>query len=443
MRPSPSRIVRWLMPGLRIKRWIALAFCSMGLVVIAALYAFGVDVATALIRVLPLTPVGRTAVTVAMILIGLVGFSLALLHLVRSVTRAIAPQESEKASALIYRRRVLERGPKIVAVGGGTGLSTLLRGLKHVTSNLTAVVTVMDDGGSSGRLREQVDVLPPGDVRNCLLALAEDEERFATYFQHRMTSPDELAGHALGNLLLVGLEQATGGFDRAVEAMSYFLNVRGRVLPATLDKAQLAATMEDGQLVVGESRITADPRRIRRMSLQPDHVRPYGLVLDAIADADLILLGPGSLFTSLIPNLLIDEVARAIEEARAEKLLVANLMTQHGETDSLTLCDHLRILDGYVRLSRFDGLLINSSTPSPGFLAKYRSEASEPVLDDLPDPNEYGLVAVRKDLLGTARWAGKDTVKHDPVKLARAIARHSEAFSQSRLSADGNRPTTL
>lgn len=426
------------MPGLRIKRWIALAFCSMGLVVVGALYAFGADVATALLRVLPLARPSRIVVTAAMIVAGLVGFSLALLHLVRSVTRALAPQETEKASALIYRRRVLDRGPKVVAVGGGTGLSMLLRGLKQVTSNLTAVVTVMDDGGSSGRLREQVDVLPPGDVRNCLLALAEDEERFAAYFQHRMTSPPELEGHALGNLVLVGLEQATGGFDRAVEAMSHFLNIRGRVLPATLDKAQLAATMEDGQVVIGESHITADARRIQRMSLDPDRVRPYELVLDAIADADLILLGPGSLFTSLIPNLLIEDIARAIEEARAEKVLIANLMTQHGETDSLTLCDHLRILDGYVRLSRFDGLLINASIPSPEFLAKYRDEASAPVVDDLPDPNKYGLVAIRKDLLGMARWAGKDTVKHDPAKLARAIARHTQAFSQGRLTGGAN-----
>jgi uncharacterized cofD-like protein len=380
---------------------------------------------------------------VVMVVAGLTGFSLALLHLVRSVTRAIAPQESETASALIYRRRVLDRGPKVVAVGGGTGLSTLLRGLKQATSNLTAVVTVMDDGGSSGRLRQQIDVLPPGDVRNCLLALAEDEQRFAEYFQYRMTSPDALAGHALGNLLLVGLEQATGGFDRAVEAMSHFLNVRGRVLPATLDKAQLAATMEDGELVIGESRITADPRRIERMRLDPAHVRPYELVLDAIADADLILLGPGSLFTSLIPNLLIEGVAQAIETARAEKLLIANLMTQHGETDLLTLCDHLRILDRYVRLSRFDSLLINSSAPSADFLAKYRDEASEPVADDLPDINEFGLVALRKDLLGTARWAGKETVKHDPVKLARAIVRHTQAFSQIRLSDEFNPPITL
>jgi len=405
----------------------------MGLVVGAALYAFGVDVARALYRAIPLTAFGRNSLTIATIVAGLFGFSLSLVQLVRSVTRAIAPGVTEKPSALIYRRRILERGPKVVAVGGGTGLSTLLRGLKQMTSNITAVVTVMDDGGSSGRLRQKIDVLPPGDVRNCLLALADDEERLSNYFQYRLTAPEELAGHALGNLLLVGLEQATGSFDRAVEAMSHVLRICGRVLPATLDNAQLAATMADGSVVTGESRIVSDPHRIKRMALLPDHVKPHALVLEAIAEADLILLGPGSLFTSLIPNLLIDGVAAAIEEARAEKMLVANLMTQHGETDSLALGDHLRILNEYIRLSRFDHLLVNSEIPSGDFLAKYRHEEAEPVVDDLADPNDYGLATIRVSLLGTAKWAGKDTVKHDPEKLARAIAKHTQAFDQLRM----------
>ena len=442
MRPSSYRIIRWLVPGLRIKRWIALAFVSMGLVVIAALYAFGVDVARALYQALPLGALYRNSLAGIMISAGLAGFSLSLVHLVRSVARALAPRESEKASALLYRRRILDRGPNVVAIGGGTGLSTLLRGLKQMTSNITAVVTVMDDGGSSGRLREQIDVLPPGDVRNCLLALAEDEAQLSKYFQYRLEAPAELAGHALGNILLVGLEQATGSFDRAVEAMSHFLNTCGHVLPATLDNAQLAATMDDGSIIIGESQIVSDPRRIKQMSLLPERVLPYALVLDAINDADLILLGPGSLFTSLIPNLMIDGVAAAIEEAGAEKLLVANLMTQHGETDSLTLSAHLRTLNEYVRLSRFDYLLVNSASPSTDFLARYRHEAAEPVVDDLEAPNEYGLDTIREDLLGTAEWAGKDTVKHDPKKLARAIAKHTQAFAQHRRSSETGDPAT-
>ena len=349
MRLPHHRVLRWLVPGLRIKRWISLAFVSMGLIVIAALYAFGVDVARALYRAIPLTSFARNFLMIAMIAVGLSGF------------------------------------------------------------------------------------LPPGDVRNCLLALADDEERLSSYFQYRLTAPEELAGHALGNLLLMGLEQATGSFDRAVEAMSHVLKIRGRVLPATLDNAQLAATMDDGSVVTGESQIVSDPRRIKHMTLLPNRVSPYAMVLQAINEADLILLGPGSLFTSLIPNLLIDGVAIAIEEAAAEKMLIANLMTQHGETDLLSLGAHLQILNEYIRLSRFDHLLINSEIPSSAFLSKYQHEEAEPVVDDLEDRNEFGLIAIREDLLGTAKWAGKETVKHDPEKLARAIAKHTQAFVQHRL----------
>ena len=251
-----------------------------------------------------------------------------------------------------------------------------------------------------------------------------------------MHAPEELAGHALGNLLLVGLEQATGSFDRAIEAMSQVLNICGRVLPATLDNAQLAATMDDGSVITGESQIVSDPRQIKTMALLPERVLPHALVLEAIKEADLILLGPGSLFTSLIPNLLIEGVATAIEEAGAEKMLVANLMTQHGETDCLSLTAHLRTLNEYIRLSRFDYLLINSERPSIDFLAKYKHEEAEPVTDDLEEPNEYGLEPIRQDLLGTAQWAGKETVKHDPEKLARAIAKHTQAFAQHRRSSD-------
>lgn len=426
-----------------VKRWALLAFVSMGAVSGAALLAFGSGFARTMIQVAPPGSWQQATLAGGMLLLGLTGFTLSLVHLVRSVAKAVAPRVTEKPSSLIYQGRILRRGPRIVALGGGTGLSTVLRGLKRMTSNLTAVVTVTDDGGSSGRLREAIDALPPGDVRNCLLALADDEERFAAYFQHRMTGPSELMGHALGNLLLVGLEQATGGFDRAVEAMSHFLNIRGQVLPATLDHARLVGTMDDGDRVVGESRMAADPRRIRAVSLQPESVHPYERVLRELKRADLIVLGPGSLFTSVIPNLLIQGVAEAVESSRAEKLLVANLMTQHGETDAMTLREHLAVLNQYVRLHRFDWLLVNASLPDADYLAQYLGEAAEPVLDDLPEPNEYGLTVIRANLLGTARWAGKETIKHDPRKLARAIARHTQAFAPFRRRAAGSAAITL
>ncbi len=426
----PRGILRWLYPGMRVKRWLGLAFLSTAVLTLAFLYAFGIDLMRFLYRSFPLAQPARYGLAAAALLSGIAAFLFAILKLVRSVARGVAPGSHEKMAAAVYRTRVLERAPRVVAIGGGTGLSTLLRGLKQITANITAVVTVTDDGGSSGRLRDEIDVLPPGDVRNCLLALAEDESRLSDYFQHRFDSPPELAGHSLGNLVLVGLEQATGGFDRAIEAMSHFLNVRGRVLPATLTRTHLVARFSDGEVVEGESRIGHDGRRVERLWLSTKPVPAYERVLEAIGDADLILLGPGSLFTSLVPNLLVDSIAEAIESADAEKVLITNLMTQPGETGGFKLSDHLRALDAYIRIEGFDLLLVNSARPTEPLLAGYRSEAAEPVEDDLATPSGHGPRVIREDLVGTADLAGKTTVKHDPDKLARAITRHTRTFAR-------------
>jgi len=422
--------LRWLYPGMRVKRWTILAAISMSLVLLALLEAVGKAHVMKLYLLLPQQAYLRHLVVALALAIGATGFFFSLYRLVRSVARAIAPGRADRPSQIIYRTRVLRRGPHVVALGGGTGLSTLLRGLKEETSNITAVVTVMDDGGSSGRLRTELDVLPPGDIRNCILALAEDEERMARLFQHRFWGKADLAGHSLGNLLLVGLEQATGGFDRAVEEMSYILNVRGKVLPATLEKTHLRAQMGDSEWVEGESHITADPRRIVSIELSKRNVAPYYRVLDAISTADLILLGPGSLFTSVVPNLLVDGIADAIEAAAAEKMLIGNLMTQSGETDGFSLSDHLAVLSQYIDLRVFDSVLVNRALPPDELLAGYREESSEPVRNDLPSENDYQISVISADLLGFVELEGKQTVKHDPRKLARAIAHHARAFTR-------------
>lgn len=426
--------LRWLYPGMRVKRWTFLALFSMALIVFALLEVVGKERIREIYRLVPEAAVVRYALIGLFLLVGIAGFVVGVSRLVRSIARGVAPDREEKPSDIIYRTRVLEKGPRVVAFGGGTGLSTLLRGVKEVTTNLTAVVTVMDDGGSSGRLRTELDVLPPGDVRNCILALAEDEERIERLFQHRFRGTAGLDGHSLGNLLLVGMEQSTGGFDRAIEEMSTILNVRGRVLPATLTKTHLIAQMADGKWVEGESRITGDPRRIERIVLSAENVEPYGRVLKAIAHADLILLGPGSLFTSLIPNLLVEGIAAAIEKAAAEKILVANLMTQPGETTGFTLRDHLRILHEYIDLHCFDSVIVNIALPNKELLTDYLEESAEPVKHDLEEENEYRLQVIRADMLGMIELEGKPTVKHDPRKLARVIVRHARAFSRGVLS---------
>ncbi len=432
MNPRWRGAMRWLTPGMRVKRWILLAVSSMGILVVALLYFLGTDLVRIVYRMLPTFGRSRYAIMIAVFALGIAGFTFALMRLVRSVARSVSPDTRLKTSTIIYRRRLLERGPRVVALGGGTGLSNLLRGLKEETSNITAVVTVMDDGGSSGRLREEIDVLPPGDVRNCILALAEDETMLSELFQYRFTAPQELAGHSLGNLVLAGLEQATGGFDRAVEAMSHFLSIRGRVLPATLTKTHLVAVMDDGARVEGESELATDPRRILRLELSPSPVPPHQEVLESIASADLILLGPGSLFTSLVPNLLVEGIAPAIERAPAEKVLVANLMTQPGETEEFTLRDHLRVLSEYIDLHCMDAILVNVAAVSESLLTGYIDEAAEPVRDDLSAPNEYGLAIIRADLVGTAEWGGKNTIKHDPKKLAQILVHETQAFSAPR-----------
>ncbi len=424
------KAIRWLHPGMRVKRWGLLATLSMMLIVFAILSSVGKQWVSQLYSYIPKSPQMQGLIIAFEFLIGIAGFSYALFRLVRSLARGIAPGRDEKPSQIIYRTRVLQRGPQVVAIGGGTGLSTLLRGLKEETSNITAIVTVMDDGGSSGRLRNDLDVLPPGDIRNCILALAQDEQRMAKLFQHRFWGTSELAGHSLGNILLVGLEQATGGFDRAVEEMSYILNVSGEVVPATLEKAHLRAQMEDGNWVEGESGITADPRRIKCIELSKRSVKPYYRVLEAIESADLILLGPGSLYTSIVPNLLVEGIADGIRRSAAEKIVIGNLMTQPGETDGFSLLDHLEALAEYVDLGCFEKLLVNHALPPEEFISRYKAEAAEPVINDLAEENKYHIEVVTADLIGFAELSGKQTVKHDPAKLARAIVHNSRSFSR-------------
>jgi uncharacterized cofD-like protein len=438
MNPRLRGLLRWLTPGMAVKRWILLSVFSMGILVVALLYAVGTDLVRWVYRALPAAGPERYAIMVIVFVLGAAGFALALVRLVRSVARSVSSDPRLKPSTMIYRARRLERGPRVVALGGGTGLSTVLRGLKEETSNLTAIVTLTDDGGSSGRLREEVDVLPPGDVRNCILALAEDETKLSDFFQYRFVAPEELRGHSLGNLVLAGLEQATGGFDSAVAAMSQFLNIRGRVLPSTLTKTHLIGTMEDGAHVEGETNLATDPRRILRIDLAASPVAAHDEVLTAVAEADLILVGPGSLFTSIVPNLLVEGIAAAIERASAEKVLVANLMTQPGETVGFTLCDHLQVLADYIDLRRFDAVLVNAAEADASLVAGYRDEEAVPVEDDLSTPNPYGLTVLRADLVGTAQWAGKETIKHDPKKLARALVRETRAFSASRRERAGS-----
>ena len=264
---------------------------------------------------------------------------------IKTIIRAVLPDPSSKVSDIIFQNIRLDKGPKIVVIGGGTGLSNLLRGLKAHTSNLSAIVTVADDGGSSGRLREDFKMIAPGDLRNCLVALAEQEGVMENLFRYRFEGNNELSGHSFGNLFITALAQVyDGDIEEALEAASKLLRVRGRVIPSSTEFIQLSAELIDGTIVDGESNIPHAGKKIKCVFSSPEHPKPEGAALRAIDEADVIILGPGSLYTSIIPNLLTDKIADHVRASKANKIYIANVMTQPGETSGYTLADHVQAI---------------------------------------------------------------------------------------------------
>jgi uncharacterized cofD-like protein len=318
---------------------------------------------------------------------------------------------------------------KVVAIGGGTGLSTLLRGLKHhvreITNptplqpeiaRLTAVVTVTDEGGSSGRLRRDFRVLPPGDIRNCLVALAEDEQLLTQLFNYRFASGHGLRGHSFGNLFLTALTHLTRDFAQAVRFSSEVLAIRGEIFPSTLSDVRLKAQRRDGEVLYGESRITKTRLPIKRLYIVPSRCRPLPETLKALQEADLITLGPGSLYTSLIPNLLVNGIPEKIAGAKALKVYICNLMTQPGETRGYTAADHLRALHDHAGGKLFDYAFVNYHPVSAALGQRYAAEGAEPVVADLERIHALGVQPLCADLLLEDRVA-----RHDAVRLARLL----------------------
>jgi uncharacterized cofD-like protein len=320
------------------------------------------------------------------------------------------------------------RPVRIVALGGGTGLSTVLRGLKEYVAgrkqertqqpiaDLAAVVTVTDDGGSSGRLRREYQVLPPGDIRNCMVALSKDEHLLGKLFQYRFPAGRGLGGHSFGNLFLTALTNVTGDFPEAVRVSAQVLAIRGRIFPSTAQNVTLEAELEDGKIVSGETNISKSRKRIRRVRLVPRHVRPVPEVLEAIRAADLILVGPGSLYTSLIPNLLVEQVTEAIVHARATCVYIANLMTQPGETQHYSVADHVRAIYEHTRYGLFDFVVINRTRVTPLQLRRYEAQGAEPVRPSLADLSRLGLRYVTSDLLHQ-----EGVIRHDQARLTNLL----------------------
>jgi uncharacterized cofD-like protein len=345
--------LKLLEPGMEIKRWIGLALLGMVLISLGVAY-----IVVHVYRVQPLPDV-FTTLTLQFIerpVRGAILFALGIVCLVVGFLKInqslLAPFVVQPAAGnmvdTIYNFRARQRGPKIVVVGGGTGLSVALRGLKECTNNLTAIVTVADDGGSSGRLRRDLGVLPPGDFRNCMVALADVEPLMEDLFQYRFDQGSELGGHSFGNLFIVAMSEVTGNFERALQESSRVLRVRGRVLPSTLANVNLHAVLDDGTEVHGESRISLSGRRINRVYLNPDNAVAHPEAVRAILDADLVVVGPGSLYTSVLPNLVVPGICDALQNSKAMKVYVCNVATEPGETDGFGIVDHLDAMTSHL-----------------------------------------------------------------------------------------------
>ena len=356
--------------------------------------------------------------------LGIICIFVSLERTVKSFLSVFLPKKEKKILELLYQKRQLAQGPKIVVIGGGTGLSTMLYGLKEYTSNITAIVTVADDGGSSGKLREQFGLVPPGDIRNCLVALADTEPLMSSLFQFRFGKA-ELKGHSFGNLFITAMTEITGDFEKAVKESSKVLAIRGQVIPSTLEEVGLIAEYADGSTIAGESKIAEEKKPIKRIYLSRKDCEPTPEAVSAIKAADAIVIGPGSLYTSIIPNLLIEGVTKAILESKALKIYVCNIMTQSGETDSYKASDHIEALVAHAKSKLFDYCILNLAQITPEFVEKYEEESACPVLADAEKIEEMGFSVVKENLVSTS-----DFIRHDAQKLARIIMDLLEAKSK-------------
>ena len=398
-------LLKWLYPGMKMKRWLSLFAVGVMLFSFGGALAINYEYlgrAEEEIFMLVWRIVGSynyAATTVIGVIIVIIGACIMLYStrsLIRSIIAVLIPDRSESLVDMIYQERKLGRGPTVTVIGGGHGLSVLLRGIKTATNNVSAVVTVADDGGSSGRLREELGIIPPGDLRNCLVALADTEPLMEKLFQHRFGGDSTLAGHSFGNLFIAAMNEVTGDMETALKESSKVLAVRGRVIPASKEHVRLDAVMTDGTVVEGESQIPEAHKKIRRVRLFPESVQAVPAALEAIESADAIILGPGSLYTSIMPNLLVDGVADALKKSKAIKIYICNVLTQPGETDNYTAAQHA------------------NSTPIPESM--WHGTGATPVIIDEDKVNALGMGLIKADLMSETQVG-----RHDPDKLCAAV----------------------
>ena len=400
-----KEMFKWLYPGIGIKRWIGLSAFGVILLIIGSS-----SLQTEEYWIIQLL---NTCILICGIIILILGIK----YLMRSFIAAVVPASGEgEIVDILFQKRQLVRGPKLVAIGGGTGLSVLLSGLKEHTSNISAIVTVADDGGSSGRLRQQFDILPPGDVRNCLVALADAPALMRDLFQFRFDKSSEFSGHSFGNLFITVMTRLTGDFEKAIKETSKVLALRGQVIPSSLDNVTLVAHHKDGTTTEGEDQIPRAQVPIMRVNLKPSMPAATPEALEAIRAAQFIVLGPGSLYTSIIPNLLIKDITNAIVTSNAIKIYVCNVMTQPGETDGFRASDHVKTLVAHSRARVLDYCVVNNGEIPSSILRRYALQNSFPVMNDRKNIENLGYRVIEDNFVVT-----EDVVRHDSEKLAKII----------------------
>jgi uncharacterized cofD-like protein len=434
------KVPRWLYPGMHIKRWLFLLLLGIAILGLGAaifirdLYRDNAVAQIPIVHFLTgawLDPRVRAAVVAAL---GLALTAVGMWGLMRSVVSPFVGR-NDSVLEVLYTKRYLARGPRIVAIGGGTGLSTLLRGLKGYSANITAVVAVADDGGSSGQLRQQLGIIPPGDIRNCIAALADAEPLMTQLMQYRFPAGSGLDHHAFGNLFIAAMTAVTGDFEEAVRESNRVLAVRGQVLPATSVPLNLSARLVSGRTLYGQVGIATAEEPIERVFIEPGDVRANGEALERILEAEMIVLGPGSLFSSVLPNLLISDVRDALTASPGMKAYVCNVATQPGETQSMTASAHLEALIAHVGEDLIDYVILNRNSDA----RRPEGWRAEPVEVDVRRLEELPVVIVEEDVIDP-----HNAHRHDPAKLAAALMRllQEDRISRPRTRRIGRQAAT-
>ncbi|MCY6354543.1 gluconeogenesis factor YvcK family protein [Clostridium sp. ZS2-4] len=410
------KLVEWLKPGIKVKRWITLGVMGILFIVFAFVEFFNKKGSCK----------EYMYFYIFLIISGIIILYISVTQGIRSVMILVnkgylnVSLDSAKLENLIYEKRLLVKGPKVVAIGGGTGLSTMLRGLKHYTSNITAIVTVGDDGGGSGALREELGMLPPGDIRNCILALADTEPLMEDLLQYRFKDGN-LKNQSFGNLFLAAMDGLSNNFEEAVQKMSSVLAVTGRVLPVTLDDMVLKAELENGNIVQGESNIPKESinqkSKINRLFIEPENAQALKEAVDAIMEADAVILGPGSLYTSVIPNLLVKDISNSLKNSKALKIYVSNIMTQEGETDDYGVAEHIQAIFKHCGSGIINYVATNTQTISEQIKEKYLEQNAKQVKIDEKEINNLNVKIAEGDFITIKNgW-----IRHDPDKLAKFL----------------------